>query len=68
LHAELVIVGIDDALARRAGALSEQFALRGYDAVHLASALALATETTVVSWDRELRAAAAASGCALAPA
>ncbi|MGH2850343.1 MAG: type II toxin-antitoxin system VapC family toxin [Solirubrobacteraceae bacterium] len=68
LHAELVIIGIDDQLARRAGALAEQFALRGYDAVHLASALALSTDTTVVSWDQDLRAAAAASGCPIAPA
>jgi uncharacterized protein len=41
LDAELVIVGVDDALARRAGELADEHALRGYDAVHLASALAL---------------------------
>jgi predicted nucleic acid-binding protein len=41
--------------------------LRGYDAVHLASALALGDAITFVSWDRELRRAAAQSGCALAP-
>ena len=68
MHAELAVICIDDELARRAGVLSEQFALRGYDAVHLASVLALSTEATLVSWDGELRAAAAANGLALAPA
>ena len=58
---------MDDQLAHRAGALSEQFALRGYDAVHLASAISLRTDTALVSWDQDLRTAAAASGCALAP-
>ena len=41
LQSELLLVGIDLALARRAGQHAEEFALRGYDAVHLASALAL---------------------------
>jgi uncharacterized protein len=67
LHAELLVVGIDDRLAHRAGALAERLALRGYDAVHLASALSLASDTTLVSWDDDLRAAAANSGCTLAP-
>jgi predicted nucleic acid-binding protein len=67
LHSELLVVGIDDDLARRAGALAEQFALRGYDAVHLACALSLATDTTLVTWDEALRTAAANSGCTLAP-
>jgi len=67
LHAELLIVGIDDPLAHRAGALAERFALRGYDAVHLACAVSLANDTTLVSWDEDLRAAAARAGCTLAP-
>ena len=67
LHSELLVVGIDQALARRAGALAERFALRGYDAVHLACALSLATDTTLVSWDEDLRTAAANAGCTLAP-
>jgi predicted nucleic acid-binding protein len=33
------IVEISDAVVRRAGALAERHALRGYDAVHLAAAL-----------------------------
>ena len=68
LESELPLVGIDAVLARQAGELAEEFALRGYDAVHLASALALRTDTTLVSWDEDLRRAAAHSGCALAPA
>jgi len=67
LHAELLLIGIDDRLARHAGELAEQFALRGYDAVHLASALALSSAATFISWDENLRAAAHSSGCALAP-
>jgi predicted nucleic acid-binding protein len=68
LHGELLLGGIDGLLARRAGELAEQLGLRGYDAVHLASALALGTDTTFVSWDDEPRRAAARSGCAVAPA
>ena len=55
-------------LSRQAGELAEQLGLRGYDAVHLASALTLGDATTVVTWDEELRRAAAGSGCAISPA
>lgn len=68
LQSELALVGIDGPLARRAGELTEELRLRGYDAVHLASALALGTDTTLVTWDEDLRHAAAQSGCAVAPA
>ena len=69
LNAELVIVGVDDALAQRAGELADDGALRGYDAVHLASALALgAGETILVTWDRDLSSAAVGAGLAVAPA
>ena len=68
LHSELLLVGIDAALARRAGELADELALPGYDAVHLASALAIDGATTLVSWDQDLRRAAAQSGCAIAPA
>jgi uncharacterized protein len=69
LHAELVLVGVDDALARRAGELADERALRGYDAVHLASALALGPgETILVTWDRDLSNAAVGAGLAVAPA
>jgi uncharacterized protein len=68
LQSELLLVGIDAPLAREAGELAEELALRAYDAVHLASALALGDATTLISWDRELRLAAAERGCAVAPA
>ncbi len=65
---ELLLVGIDAPLARQAGQLAEELALRGYDAVHLASALAVGSATTLVTWDEDLRRAATRSGCAVAPA
>ncbi len=68
LHGELSLIGIDAQLAHEAGQLAEKFALRGYDAVHLASALAAGELTTLVSWDHDLRRAAKRSGCAIAPA
>jgi uncharacterized protein len=67
LHAELALIGVDAQLARDAGELAETFALRGYDAVHLASALSVGDAITLVSWDEALRRAAARNGCALAP-
>ncbi len=67
LQGELSLIGIDAQLAHEAGQLAEQFALRGYDAVHLASALAAGEAITFVSWDEDLRGAAAQSGCAVAP-
>ncbi len=68
LLAELVIVGVDEALAQRAGALADKRALRGYDAMHLASALALGLgETILVTWDYDLSNAATDEGLAVAP-
>jgi predicted nucleic acid-binding protein len=67
LQSELALVGIDGQLARGAGELAEAHELRGYDAVHLASALALGSDITLVSWDADLRRAAAQRGCAVAP-
>ena len=50
-------------LARRAGQLAEDHALRGYDAVHLAAAEASSDESlVVVSADLDLCAAASALG------
>ena len=67
LQSELLLVAIDTPLARQAGQLAEELALRGYDAVHLASALAVSGATALVSWDRDLRRAAMQRGCAVAP-
>jgi uncharacterized protein len=68
LQDELGMVGVDATLARHAGELAERLSLRGFDAVHLATALAVAEPTTLVTWDRDLSRAAAGSGCSVAPA
>lgn len=69
LRRELVILGVDEALAEHAGELAAELGLRGYDAVHLASALSLGPQTTsLVTWDRDLSDAAAEMGLAVAPA
>ena len=55
-------------LAQRAGDLSEELALRGYDAVHLASAEAVAdAETLLVAADGRLLEAAEFLGITIAP-
>ncbi len=38
LYEQLEVLEVSDALVRRAGALAEQLALRGFDSVHLAAA------------------------------
>lgn len=70
LHADLDVIALDDQLARTAGDLAERHALRGYDAVHLASALAIDVpgELIVATWDEELAAAAVAEGRMVVPA
>ena len=54
---------------RVAGELAVLHRLRGADAVHLASALALGSqEVTVAAWDKRLHTGAAAVGLPVAPA
>lgn len=65
LLTEVHLLGVDRDLTRHAGRLADELALRGYDAVHLASALAIDAET-MVTWDTDLRAAALSSGLAVA--
>jgi predicted nucleic acid-binding protein len=67
-HAAAAIVAIDDDLTRHAGDLAAHHQLRGYDAVHLASALRLGGRTTFITWDRRLRDAALDAGLGVAPA
>lgn len=68
LCAELRVVDIDDPLARAAGDLAERHGLRGYDAVHLASALTIDDPDVIVAtWDRNLSAATLACGRVVAP-
>lgn len=53
---------------QQAGQLAVQFGLRGADAVHLASALALSVPGLILAaWDRRLRAGASATGLAVTP-
>jgi uncharacterized protein len=63
LYAQLRTVAIDEPLARQAGDLAAKHALRGYDAVHLASALALEGDDILLATrDDTLDAAARATG------
>lgn len=62
-------VELTNELARAAGELAGAHNLRGADAVHLASALALRTDDVVfAAWDRRLRDGAVATGFAVTPA
>lgn len=64
----MVLIGVDWPLARHAGELAEQHALRGYDAVHLATALATdAPDLALVTWDRDLASAALKLGITIIP-
>jgi len=57
---------VDEAAVRKAGEMAERYGLRGFDALHLASADSLqevlATPLTFVCFDGALRAAAARHG------
>ncbi len=62
-------VELTAAVAQNAGHLAKTEALRGADAVHLASALAVGDSDLIVAvWDRRLHASALASGLRVAPA
>lgn len=69
LWTEVATIDVTGAIAGKAGLLAERFALRGADAVHLASALAVASPDLVVAvWDRRLHASAIAAGLQVVPA
>jgi predicted nucleic acid-binding protein len=69
LVSDLALIGVDEPLARSAGALAEEFELRGYDAVHLATARALGKNAVIlVTWDGDLAEAAIEAGLPIAPA
>lgn len=62
-------VELTQAVERHAGQLARIHALRGADAVHLASALAVGDPDLVVAvWDRRLHAGARAAGARVSPA
>ena len=61
-------VELSAAVARHAGQLAREHALRGADAVHLASALAIGeAELVLAVWDRRLHAGASAARLRVAP-
>jgi len=67
LHAQLDIVEVTEGLVRSAGAMAQQFGLRGYDAVHLASLQSVGdSELVLAAGDQNLVAAAQALGIATA--
>lgn len=62
-------VELNATVERHAGELARTCALRGADAVHLASALAIGVPDLVMAvWDRRLREGARTSGLRVAPA
>lgn len=64
----LIVIELDDEVAASAGDVADRFALRANDAIHLASALALGDPRLIlVTWDRELAAAARRAELAIAP-
>lgn len=64
----MLLIGVDWPLARHAGELAEQHALRGYDAVHLATAMATdAPDLALVTWDHDLASAALELGITIIP-
>jgi hypothetical protein len=61
-------VELTAAVEQHAGRLAGRRALRGADAVHLASALAIADPELVLAvWDRRLHVGATAAGLRVAP-
>lgn len=68
LCAELDVIGLDPDLAHTAGELAEAHGLRGYDAVHLATALSIDVDSMLLAtWDGDLAHAAITAGCSVSP-
>lgn len=68
LCAEMDVIGLDPDLAHSAGDLAEARGLRGYDAVHLATALRIDGDSLLLAtWDGDLARAAVAAGCSVSP-
>jgi predicted nucleic acid-binding protein len=66
---QILVIELGELVANAAGDLAERYRLRGYDAVHLSSALTLEDANLVlVSWDRDLRHAGLEIGLRVAPA
>lgn len=68
LCAELDVIGLDPDLAHTAGELAEAHRLRGYDAVHLATALSIDADSMLLAtWDGDLARAAVVAGRSVSP-
>ncbi len=66
---QVQVIDLDEPVAVSAGDAAETFSLRGYDAVHLATALTLQDESLLIAtWDSDLRTAALEVGLRVAPA
>jgi len=61
------VVELTEVLGHRAGELAADQGLRGAELVHLASALAVGSETLVAVWDGRLRDGAKAAGLQVVP-
>ena len=61
LHSQLYVVEVTSKLVKMAAELAEEFSLRGYDSIHLASAIFMRADIFASS-DESLCAAAQASG------
>ncbi len=67
LYQQLDLVEIDDALVRQAGDLAQRHSLRGYDAIHLAAAERVRSDTSIlVAGDHDLCTVAGRLGMAVA--
>ncbi|MGH2749444.1 MAG: type II toxin-antitoxin system VapC family toxin [Actinomycetota bacterium] len=68
LWTQVQIVELDAPVAISAGELAETFALSGFDAVHLVTAIEVQDESLVVAtWDADLRVAALDASLQVAP-
>ena len=68
LCTEFDVIGLDPDLAHSAGDLAEAHGLRGYDAVHLATALSVESDSMLLAtWDGDLARAALTAGCSVSP-
>ena len=59
-------LAVTEQIVHHAGELADRRALRGFDAIHLASALAQAPDVSLACWDDQLTQAARAEGLGLA--
>lgn len=65
---EFDVIEFDESMGFRAADVAEHYGLRAGDAIHLASALEIGLDgTVVVAWDYRLRLAAAAAGFLVLP-